>query len=63
MDLLISMVNAGNLGWKASTCKLQKHHNDYGKGENCDNNELVQNKDDPIDANFMLISNEDKETM
>jgi len=32
MDLLISTVNQANLGWKASTCKLQKHHKDYGKG-------------------------------
>lgn len=32
MDLLISTINKADLGWKASTCKLQKHHQDYGKG-------------------------------
>ena len=29
MDLLISAVNRANLGWKADTCKLQKHHPEY----------------------------------
>ena len=42
MDLLISTINAANLGWKASTCKLQKSHQDYGKGENCDETNLAQ---------------------
>ena len=46
MDLLISTVNQANLGWKASTCKLQKHHKDYGKGQNCEDNELLLISDD-----------------
>ena len=25
-DLIISSINALDLGWKADTCKLQKHH-------------------------------------
>jgi hypothetical protein len=29
-DLAISFINNNNLGWKADTCKLQKHHEDYG---------------------------------
>lgn len=29
MDVLISSINANDLGWKADTCKLQKHHPDY----------------------------------
>ena len=36
MDLLISAVNQANLGWKASTCKLQKSHKDYGKDQICE---------------------------
>lgn len=31
MDLLISMVNSEELGWKADECKLQKHHEMYSK--------------------------------
>ena len=33
MDLLISAVNKADLGWKADTCKLQKHHPDHNCGE------------------------------
>ena len=32
MDLLISTLNDADLGWKADTCKLQKHHAKYGEG-------------------------------
>jgi hypothetical protein len=39
MDELISEINAADLGWKASTCKLQKSHVDYGKGEDCFEND------------------------
>lgn len=28
-DLLISIINSNDLGWKADTCKLQTHHADY----------------------------------
>lgn len=57
MDLLISTINNADLGWKASTCKLQKHHTDYGKGETCDD-ELIQISDDdmgPIHPDNMLL--------
>lgn len=57
MDLLISTINNADLGWKASTCKLQKHHADYGKGETCED-ELVQLSDEeigPIHPDNMLI--------
>lgn len=30
MDLLIEIINESDLGWKADTCKLQKHHEKYG---------------------------------
>lgn len=48
MDLLISTINNADLGWKASTCKLQKHHSDYGKGENCAGDELLEITDEDI---------------
>ena len=38
MDLMISAINEADLGWKADTCKYQKHHQLYGK--HCDR-ELV----------------------
>lgn len=31
MDLLITEINASDLGWKADTCKYQKNHPLYGK--------------------------------
>ena len=31
MDLLITEINAMDLGWKADTCKYQKTHPLYGK--------------------------------
>ena len=36
MDLLISTLNDADLGWKADTCKLQKHHAKYGQGQVCE---------------------------
>lgn len=33
-DALIDAINNSNLGWKADTCKYQKHHSNYG--EHCD---------------------------
>lgn len=29
-DKAISFINNQNLGWKADTCKMQKHHSEYG---------------------------------
>jgi hypothetical protein len=29
-DKAISFINNQDLGWKADTCKLQKHHAEYG---------------------------------
>ena len=29
-DKAITFINNQDLGWKADTCKLQKHHADYG---------------------------------
>ena len=49
MDLLISTLNDADLGWKADTCKLQKHHAKYGEGrESCEDDsvELVQTDSD-----------------
>jgi hypothetical protein len=76
MDLLISTVNQANLGWKASTCKLQKHHKDYGKGQNCEDDELLMITDEegastpknnrgPIHPQNMLaqVSNEQRVEM
>jgi len=31
MDLMIEAVNEADLGWKADTCKYQKHNKLYGK--------------------------------
>lgn len=29
MDVLISSINSADIGWKADTCKLQSHHENY----------------------------------
>ena len=39
MDLLISAVNAADLGWKADVCKYQKTHPNYGK--HCEDEALL----------------------
>ena len=39
-DLLISAINSLDIGWKADTCKLQKHHAEYGN--HCDSVNLAQ---------------------
>ena len=39
-DLLISSINSLDIGWKADTCKLQKHHAEYGS--HCDSVNLAQ---------------------
>lgn len=38
MDLMISAINSMDLGWKADTCKYQKHHENYG--EHCEGEAL-----------------------
>lgn len=43
-DKAISFINNQNLGWKADTCKLQKHHSEYGS--HCDKVNLAQVSDD-----------------
>ena len=42
MDLLISMVNSEDLGWKADECKLQKHHEMYSKCQEVEDVQLLQ---------------------
>jgi hypothetical protein len=43
MDILIEAINESDLGWKADTCMLQKHHHMYGA--HCEKPlELVQTK-------------------
>ena len=46
MDILITAVNAADLGWKADVCKYQKSNPNYGK--HCDEEVLLQTseKDD-----------------
>ena len=51
MDLLIEAINEADLGWKADTCKYQKHHAKYGK--HCDKVELAQIKDLGDEGNFI----------
>ena len=55
MDLLISAINAADLGWKANTCKLQKTHIDYGKGQKCGLNGLE-------DSNLVQLESDQKES-
>lgn len=43
-DLLISSINSLDLGWKADTCKLQKHHAQYG--DHCEALSLAQTSSD-----------------
>ena len=54
MDLLISAVNAADLGWKADVCKYQKHHPNYGK--HCDEAMLLQTSEkDDDDQNMQNL--------
>jgi len=46
MDLLIETINESDLGWKADTCKLQKHHAKYGAHCADREDELLQITDD-----------------
>ena len=39
-DVAISFINSQDFGWKADTCKLQRHHVDYGS--HCDGLNLAQ---------------------
>jgi hypothetical protein len=36
MDLLITIMNDSDMGFKMDTCKLQKEHARYGEGQVCD---------------------------
>jgi len=38
--MLIEAINNLDLGWKADTCKYQKHHTNYGK--HCEGLALAQ---------------------
>ena len=38
-DILIEAINQLDIGWKADTCKYQKHHSLYG--EHCDDESPV----------------------
>lgn len=38
--MLIQLINELDLGWKADTCKYQKHHEKYG--DHCDALHLAQ---------------------
>jgi len=40
-DLLIETINGMDIGWKADTCKLQKHHSQYSEAD-CDTLMLAQ---------------------
>ena len=67
MDELISEINAADLGWKASTCKLQKSHVDYGKGEDCFENynllQLDQENDESEEDNLLNNQELDEQTL
>jgi hypothetical protein len=39
-DKAISFINSQDLGWKADTCKFQKHHPEYGS--HCDAQKIQQ---------------------
>lgn len=39
-DMLIQLINELDLGWKADTCKYQKHHEKYG--DHCEALHLAQ---------------------
>lgn len=44
MDLYITTLNDADIGFKLDTCKLQKHHDRYGEGQECES-DLLQIKD------------------
>ena len=47
MDLYITTLNDANVGFKLDTCKLQKHHERYGEGQECDEEFLMLEDDVP----------------
>ena len=53
-DKAISFINNQNFGWKADTCKLQKHHAEYGS--HCEALILAQTSSD-IDNNDKTVTN------
>lgn len=60
MDLLISTLNDADLGWKADTCKLQKHHARYGEGRSCDNEVVALAQTDGDSSSEGFLANEGK---
>lgn len=61
-DLAISFINNQNLGWKADTCKLQKHHAEYGS--HCAALELAQlSKNETVAAKVNTTANATKQNV
>lgn len=62
MDILISAVNAADLGWKADVCKYQKTNPNYGK--HCDEEALLlqtsEKDDDDSQSLNEIVSDEPK---
>lgn len=58
MDLLIETINGMDIGWKADTCKLQKHHASYGSHCDKDDDELLLQLEDDITK---VIKKEEKD--
>jgi len=50
LDLLIDTINDMDIGWKADTCKYQKHH--PKRGAHCDKQELAQYTRPALDVEF-----------
>ena len=53
MDLLITIMNDSDLGFKMDTCKLQKDHARYGEGQICDQT--------LIDTNLVMLDEDAEE--
>jgi hypothetical protein len=53
MDLLITSTNEADVGFKLDTCKLQKNHEKFGEGQDCnDENDEVLLLQLGIEADF-----------
>lgn len=51
MDLLIETINGMDIGWKADTCKLQKHHPSYGSHCDLDDDDMLLQTGDDVKVN------------
>lgn len=51
MDLLIETINGMDIGWKADTCKLQKHHANYGSHCDQEGDEMLLQVEDDVKVN------------